>query len=326
MPGLIEALRARLLPTPAARWLARDEYAVSLAFNAARQRWRWLRLDRARWAVLALIPLLIIGLRAYASARDADPVTEFAIAQVGDVALFGLGMGILFSHLWMVGQALRMGGVSLSRERDGRAWDLLILTGVRARDLVIGKWVGLMGALWRQFRDLLLWRAAATFIVGVILIINDAPLQPGVIPGQLIPALPLLLLLAFCIGLLGAINMLLALGAGMTGSALTRTIIGGMRMAAFTYLTGVVIIGVCFVTIVNLRPRPLPPPLQEAVRLLIVALLDGGSLTSLSLLYPQDLLPTAALAVTIGLPLFAALSAGLLLLCIRLTVERGAST
>ncbi|MGQ9907836.1 MAG: hypothetical protein ACUVS2_03270 [Candidatus Flexifilum sp.] len=325
MPGLIEALRARLLPTPAARWLAQDEYAVSLAFGAVRRRWPWLRLDRIRWAALAFIPLLVIGLRAYASARDADPVTEFAIAQVGDIALFSLGMGILFSHLWMIGQALRMGGISLSRERDGRVWDLLVLTGVRARDVVIGKWVGLMRALWRQFRDLLFWRAAAAFVVGGVLIINDAPLQTGVIPDPLIPALPALLLLAICIALLGAINLLLALGAGMAGSALTRTIIGGMRMAALTYLTGAVIIGFLFVSVVSLRPRPLPPPVQDAVRLLIVSLLDGGSLASLSLLYPEDLLPTAILAIAIGLPLFSAISAASLLLCIRLTVERGAS-
>ncbi|MCS7072153.1 MAG: hypothetical protein NZM00_11650, partial [Anaerolinea sp.] len=254
-----------------------------------------------------------------------DPVTEFAVAQVGDIALFALGMGILFSHLWMIGQALRAGGISLSRERDGRAWDLLILTGVRARDLVIGKWAGLMWALWRQFRDLLLWRAAATAVLGVIFIINDAPLQVGAVSPKLIETLPLILVMTLCVALLGAINVPLALVTGMVGSALTRTMTGGMRMAGFVHLSGIVTIGLFIVTIVNLRAQPQPLLLYEVPRTLVLSLLDGGSLVSIALLSQQEILIAPVLAVAIGLPLFGAFSAGLLLLCIRLTVGRGAS-
>lgn len=321
---MIKTVTAWLLPTPAAAQIARDEFAVSMALSQIGRRWRWLRLDRIRWLALALALALVIGLRLYGASQGADPATEFAIEQIIGVVQFSLAMLVLFTHLWMIGLAVRSGGMALSRERDGRDWELLILTGVRARDLVIGKWVGLMLALWRQFRGVVLWRVAAALALGVVYLLNDYPLLWSASERPILNVLPLLVGMAVCLGVLGAINVPLALTIGMVGSALTRTILGGMRMALFLHLSAIFSMLILFFTFIGGAPgRGL---VDEALVMLLGSLLEGGSLSLVSLLTQSEDISVAVVAIAIGIPLFGLIGAGLLLLSIRLTVVRGAST
>lgn len=321
---MIRAVTAWLLPTPAAAQIARDEFAISMALSQIGRRWRWLRLDRIRWVALALTLALVIGLRLYATAQDADPVTEFAVEQITGVVQFSLAMLVLFTHLWMIGMAVRSGGMALSRERDGRNWELLILTGVRARDLVVGKWVGLMLALWRQFRGVVLWRAAAALALGVVYLLNDYPLLWSASERPILNALPPIVGMAICLSVLGAINVPLALTIGMVGSALTRTMLGGMRMALFLHLSAIFSTLILSFTFIGGTPgRGLR---DEAQAVLLGSLLEGGSLSLISMLTQSEDFSAALLAIVIGTPLFGVICAALLLLCIWLTIVRGAST
>jgi hypothetical protein len=68
----------------------------------------------------------------------------------------------LFGDYWrVVGGAVRGASVALTREYQARTWESLILTGVSARRLVIGKWWGVLRAIWDVERRMLLIRAVA---------------------------------------------------------------------------------------------------------------------------------------------------------------------
>ena len=68
----------------------------------------------------------------------------------------------LFGDYWrMVGGAVRGASVALTREYQARTWESLILTGVSARRLVIGKWWGVLRAVWQGERRMLMIRAVA---------------------------------------------------------------------------------------------------------------------------------------------------------------------
>jgi hypothetical protein len=68
----------------------------------------------------------------------------------------------LFADYWrVVGGAVRGASVALTREYQARTWESLILTGVSARRLVIGKWWGVLRAVWQGERRMLMIRAVA---------------------------------------------------------------------------------------------------------------------------------------------------------------------
>ncbi len=68
----------------------------------------------------------------------------------------------IFADYWrVVGGAVRGASIALTREYQARTWESLILTGVSARRLVIGKWWGVLRAVWEHERKMLFIRLVA---------------------------------------------------------------------------------------------------------------------------------------------------------------------
>lgn len=79
-----------------------------------------------------------------------------------------LGGLIMIHHLSFAAAGLQLAAASIAREKQGRTWESLVLTGVDARRIVYGKWWATMQTLWQMYRPLLALRFVAALWVGMI--------------------------------------------------------------------------------------------------------------------------------------------------------------
>jgi hypothetical protein len=73
-------------------------------------------------------------------------------------------------HFSLIIRALAYSTNSIAREQQGQSWDLLVLTGVDARQIVMGKWVATVRSLWPTFLRLGLLRACVVIFIGVTIV------------------------------------------------------------------------------------------------------------------------------------------------------------
>ncbi len=121
-------------------------------------RWRyWLRFF-IRYVLLGLSLLYFGGLLiGVLTGRDPFPIA----AQLDLVTTFFL-IGILVWHFRLMLETLILGAVSIAGERESGRWELLLLTGVSAQQVVRGKWL----ALVKRQLPAYLW--LAVFRIGAI--------------------------------------------------------------------------------------------------------------------------------------------------------------
>lgn len=79
-----------------------------------------------------------------------------------------IGGLIMIHHLTFSVSALQLASTSIAREKQGRTWESLLLTGVDARRIVYGKWWATMQTLWQAYRPLLVLRFALALWVGTL--------------------------------------------------------------------------------------------------------------------------------------------------------------
>jgi hypothetical protein len=120
-------------------------------------RWRS-RLRRAFF--LACITLsMILYWGEFAGAllqRDAAPIGEHL--QPGAVLLMAVALVL---HFGLMFQTLSLAANSIARERQNNTWDMLVLTGLDARQIVYGKWWAIVQRQWRNYAVLGLLRMGA---------------------------------------------------------------------------------------------------------------------------------------------------------------------
>ena len=76
------------------------------------------------------------------------------------------GALIMIHHLAFATAALQLAASSISREKGGRTWESLLLTGVDARQIIVGKWSATLRTLWLAYRPLLVLRFAVALWMG----------------------------------------------------------------------------------------------------------------------------------------------------------------
>ena len=69
-------------------------------------------------------------------------------------------------HLSFSAAALQVASTSITREKQARTWEDLLLTGVDARTIIYGKWWATTRTLWQGYRPLLLLRFAVAVWMG----------------------------------------------------------------------------------------------------------------------------------------------------------------
>lgn len=120
----------------------------------ARRWWHWP--GRLLMLLAVMLALILYGgeLAGALLYRDPTPIGDF----------FGVGVGLLMIftaalHFALMFRALALSANSIARERQGRTWDTLVLTGIDARQIVLGKWWATVQQLWRQYALLAVLRA-----------------------------------------------------------------------------------------------------------------------------------------------------------------------
>ncbi|MFW5696195.1 MAG: hypothetical protein ACOCXR_00255 [Phototrophicaceae bacterium] len=189
------------------------------------------------WIVLALLMLLpaliaaLVQVGGVLLGVDVDgwsvwqqPVGAI-VAEAAQSALIIMNVALYFV-LHMVGLGLAY--ASITREHSGKTWDVLLLTDVSARTLVMGKWRASLRALWG---DHLLLVALRLGLLATVLQGMDAPNAPLMllIGGATIIAFTLID---------AALTVALGVGAALAGSA--RSIFG--PAALITRLTFIMFI------------------------------------------------------------------------------------
>src|SRR5450432_1719425 len=78
-----------------------------------------------------------------------------------------MGALIMIHHLSFSTAALQLASTSIAREKQGRTWESLLLTGVDARRIVFGKWWATLRTLWQVYRPLLPLRFVVALWIGL---------------------------------------------------------------------------------------------------------------------------------------------------------------
>lgn len=120
-------------------------------------------------AFLLMIPSLLISLALTAAFFIGLPIPSviFALPDSVPPPFSTLGIGLLvvmnialYVVVTMVTYGLALN--SISREKQGKTWDTLLLTEVSARHLVLGKWWATLRALWGDHTMVVLLRLGFT--------------------------------------------------------------------------------------------------------------------------------------------------------------------
>ncbi len=218
-----------------------------------RHQQRTLKRRNGRWQT-ALVPGIVLGAVVLALLRPvildhpewfyqgtADVLTVWdGIINVATLALTFL---VPAQYFLALSQAFSGGSGAIARERLSRTWELLVLTGLDTRHLIMGKWAGTMQMLWREWRKMLIPR-----LMGVSWLTAAALTQfPGtrlndeiVLVIVLVVVNASLVLPLFGAALASAMGILASLLAKSPTGA--RNMLGALQAVMFFGLIGVVIV------------------------------------------------------------------------------------
>ncbi|MCX9079616.1 MAG: hypothetical protein OIN84_16750, partial [Candidatus Methanoperedens sp.] len=109
--------------------------------------------------LLAVLLALILYGGEFAGAlllRDPTPIGNYFGVGVTLLVIFTLVL-----HFVLIFRALVLGANSIAREKQSNTWDMLVLTGIDAQQIVLGKWWATVQHLWRWYVLLGLLRAGS---------------------------------------------------------------------------------------------------------------------------------------------------------------------
>lgn len=136
-------------------------------------------------AALMLVPSMLYGLVLFGAALlsidlpTVDPETTFGtIVSILWVFMFVMNIA-LYGVVILI--TLGLSARSITREKDGRTWDALVLTNVSARLLVWGKWWASLRALWGDHLMVVLLRFGllGSIMLGYVGSLPETPLPWG---------------------------------------------------------------------------------------------------------------------------------------------------
>lgn len=172
-------------------------------------------------AYLLLYPALAISIVFYFGALLTEVFPALASAISAPVLAFGFAASTLLIamnvalYVVVTLVALGLASASIGREKQGKTWDTLLLTGVSARQIVQGKWWATLSTLWPDFA--LVWMLRLGMIAWLVTIGGEEFLYHASIAG-LPPRLFALILAAAMVALHTAIDAGLTAALGMTGA------------------------------------------------------------------------------------------------------------
>lgn len=198
---------------------------------------RWLRSERR--IVVGILILIVLAVILSYEGRSSPT--------------FPLELWIIWGVRALVALRATLAGVNvISREYTGQTWDSLVLTGLNARQILIGKWRAVVQRVlpWGILL-VLVWYAMT-----VALVVKFPQDFPGVSPPNSVPLwVPWLLIIAIVsVPLLAALEILSSTLIGIAASALTRRGIAASVLAVSIRLLPVIVL--FFITVSRFEAEP----------------------------------------------------------------------
>jgi hypothetical protein len=238
------------------------------------------------------------------------PESELTILLRGwfDTITILIGALIMIHHLAFATAALQLAATSISREKHGRTWESLLLTGVDARQIIYGKWSATLRMLWDVYRPLLFLRFAVALWMGAAS--GTTRFSPYFSPPSLLDIL--------LIGSITAMFPLCYAGftvmLGLLASLLVSSETAANRVASALHF-GTIVLSLCFILIAFALPYyDIDPALVSLIPALFVTPMDGGMLALVGMIASNGSISRHYL---LGLLLCVALYAGLTWLGLR---------
>ena len=145
--------------------IARAELAYQIRSRSQVRRWR--RVMSRIILIAALTLALILAGSEFAGVllyRDPDPISRaFGVLNILPVAT------AFILHFVLMIQTLSLSANSVAREKRANNWDMLVLTGVDARQIIRGKWWATVLRMWPIYVFLGILRAAVIIWFGASL-------------------------------------------------------------------------------------------------------------------------------------------------------------
>lgn len=182
------------------------------------RRWRrWL--NRTFVGLLLVLSLIHVATLLLASLTQRDPTP--IVQLLGPLPTL-LMVFMLFYHFSLMFKTISLGANSIAREREAQTWEMLVLTGINARQIVRGKW---WATVQRQFPHYLVLgfiRAGAAAAVATSIAANIY-LASAYYDSRLQLPHPLSILIALFLGvLLTVANLGFSAACGVMGSAVSK--------------------------------------------------------------------------------------------------------
>jgi len=178
---------------------------------------RWVN-TIAKWLTITLVIVFIATLLlASITQRDPSPVYEI----LGPLPIL-LVLFTLFYDLALMFRTIALGANSISREREGQTWEMLVLTGVNARQIVRGKWWATVQRQFPRYLMLGFIRAVATAASGMTALTSFYYASSYYNSRIQLPH-PLMIIVAILLGVvLTVANLGLSAACGVMGSAVSK--------------------------------------------------------------------------------------------------------
>jgi ABC-type Na+ efflux pump permease subunit len=181
---------------------------------------------------------------------------------------------VFVQHLLWVSQAAQQASATIAREKQARTWESLLLTGIDARQIVIGKWWATLRMMWVQHQKGLLLRVLTVVWLSL-------PSVDGIAFSREDPS-PVAIIMAAGVALLyPLLNVSTAAATGVLASLFGRRETVSFQVA--NLLQGALMIGsilLCFVPFLFLSRQGW----AQVLPLVFLAPLDGGLLTILGVI------------------------------------------
>lgn len=273
-----------------------------------------------RWQRFPIIfaVALVLGVISYSTLQIVPTLARrFGVpAQELDLLLRGgfdtitilTGALIMIHHLAFATAALQLAATSIAREKGGRTWESLLLTGVDAREIIVGKWSATMRTLWLAYRPLLLlrfgvalWMGAASGATRFSTYLTPPSFIDMIVIGGITALFPLCYA-GFTITL------------GLLASLLVSSETAASRVASALHF-GTIVVSLSFILIAFMLPYyDIDPALVSLIPALFVTPMDGGMLALVGMIASNGAISRSYL---IGLLVCVALYAGLTWLGLR---------
>jgi hypothetical protein len=212
--------------------------------------------------------------------------TYYVVAMLSIVAVI--------AHFSALVHISSMAGESVLREKRGATWDSLVLTGMDARQVIVGKWWAVVKSCWQRVAIATTIRMVATLMVSVLILNSSFGLFPQ--EADPVAAMPLkgavgvALVIPFML-----LNMLFTAAAGVTASVLSgRDTLHGMagalaaRLAMLVSAILLLLIPTAYISLVVVSGPNDDSPVLVFIAGWLLTMLDNGSIVAASVANPYD--------------------------------------